>query len=59
MIAFLIGSADGLSATLKQNADMRLQLSSFTLPHALARVILLEQIYRAYSLLENHPYHRA
>jgi 23S rRNA (pseudouridine1915-N3)-methyltransferase len=56
--AFLIGGADGLASGLKQTADLVLQLSSFTLPHALARVILLEQIYRARSLLDNHPYHR-
>jgi len=56
--AFLIGSADGLAAGLKASADFTLRLSSLTLPHALARVILLEQIYRAHSLLENHPYHR-
>jgi|SRR5579871_481950 len=56
--AFVIGGADGLSAALKGSADAMLQLSAFTLPHALARVILLEQIYRAQSLLDNHPYHR-
>jgi 23S rRNA (pseudouridine1915-N3)-methyltransferase len=55
---FLIGGADGLSGALKEQADLTLQLSSLTLPHALARVILLEQIYRACSLLDHHPYHR-
>jgi 23S rRNA (pseudouridine1915-N3)-methyltransferase len=55
---FLIGSADGLAGRLKDGADLVLQLSSLTLPHALARVILLEQIYRAQSVLDNRPYHR-
>ena len=56
--AFVIGSADGLDAALKRDAHDRLALSAFTLPHALVRVILAEQIYRAVSLLEGHPYHR-
>ena len=57
--AFVIGGADGLDAGLKANAFMLLRLSSLTLPHALAQVVLLEQIYRAATLLTGHPYHRA
>jgi 23S rRNA (pseudouridine1915-N3)-methyltransferase len=57
--AFLIGGPDGLDAGLKANAFMLLRLSSLTLPHALAQVVLLEQIYRAASLLTGHPYHRS
>ena len=55
---FLIGSADGLDAGLKKGADLLLSLSAMTLPHALVRVLLAEQLYRAVSLLQNHPYHR-
>lgn len=56
--AFLIGSADGLDPELKTQADLQLSLSAMTLPHALVRVMLAEQLYRAISLLRNHPYHR-
>ena len=56
--AFVIGGADGLSAETKNEASVLLKLSSLTLPHALAQVILLEQIYRAASLATGHPYHR-
>ena len=56
--AFVIGGPDGLSAQVKAQAALLLRVSSFTLPHALAQVILLEQIYRAASLLIGHPYHR-
>ncbi|MDR1351095.1 MAG: 23S rRNA (pseudouridine(1915)-N(3))-methyltransferase RlmH [Zoogloeaceae bacterium] len=56
--ALLIGSAGGLDAELKMEADDLLRLSSLTLPHGLARLLLCEQIYRAISLLKNHPYHR-
>lgn len=58
-VAFAIGGADGLDARFKREAGVLLRLSSLTLPHALARVLLVEQIYRAWSLLANHPYHRA
>jgi 23S rRNA (pseudouridine1915-N3)-methyltransferase len=56
--AFVIGGADGLSQKTKAAADTLLRLSALTLPHALAQVILLEQIYRAATLLTGHPYHR-
>lgn len=54
----LIGGADGLDAELKQRADEMIRLSSLTLPHGMARLLLCEQLYRAVSLLKNHPYHR-
>ncbi len=54
----LIGGADGLADSLKQRADDMIRLSSMTLPHALARVLLCEQLYRAASLIKGHPYHR-
>jgi 23S rRNA (pseudouridine1915-N3)-methyltransferase len=57
-LAFLIGGPDGLAPELKEGADMLLRLSTFTLPHALARVVLAEQMYRALSVLDGHPYHR-
>jgi 23S rRNA (pseudouridine1915-N3)-methyltransferase len=55
---FVIGGADGLPDQVKQNARLVLKLSSLTLPHALAQVVLLEQIYRAATLRIGHPYHR-
>lgn len=55
---FVIGGADGLDASVRNGADLLLGLSRLTLPHGLARVILVEQIYRAISLLKGHPYHR-
>lgn len=61
-IALLIGGADGLDPELKaeaqQNGGAMLRLSSLTLPHAMARLILCEQLYRAVSVIRNHPYHR-
>lgn len=57
-VAFVIGGADGLSAAVKQAADLTWALSPLTLPHGLARVVLAEQLYRAVSILHNHPYHR-
>jgi 23S rRNA (pseudouridine1915-N3)-methyltransferase len=56
---FLIGGADGLPADVKQAAARTVRLSSMTLPHALAQVVLVEQIYRAATLLTGHPYHRS
>ena len=55
---FIIGSADGLSPAIKQSAKRTAALSGCTLPHGVARVVLAEQLYRAWSLLNNHPYHR-
>jgi 23S rRNA (pseudouridine1915-N3)-methyltransferase len=57
-VSFVIGGPDGLDASLKTDARVLLRLSSMTLPHALARVLLVEQLYRSWSLLANHPYHR-
>ena len=57
-VAFVIGSADGLSEDIKRNADVIVSLSALTLPHGLVRVLLAEQLYRAISLLQGHPYHR-
>lgn len=59
LVAFVIGGADGLAESLRSAARMQLRLSSMTLPHALARVVLAEQMYRSWSILVNHPYHRA
>jgi len=57
-IAFVIGSADGLSERVRAGASMLLSLSSLTLPHGLVRVLVAEQLYRAVSLASGHPYHR-
>ena len=56
--AFVVGGADGIDKALKQRADDSVRLSSLTLPHAMARLLLCEQIYRAHSVLRKHPYHR-
>jgi 23S rRNA (pseudouridine1915-N3)-methyltransferase len=56
--AFVIGGADGLPDEFKQRSSAVVRLSSLTLPHALAQVVLVEQIYRAATLLSGHPYHR-
>jgi 23S rRNA (pseudouridine1915-N3)-methyltransferase len=55
---FAIGGADGLSDEVKARAGKLLSLSAMTLPHALVRVVLAEQLYRAWSILARHPYHR-
>ncbi|MDP1899815.1 MAG: 23S rRNA (pseudouridine(1915)-N(3))-methyltransferase RlmH [Rubrivivax sp.] len=57
-VALLIGGPDGLDPALKAGADETLRLSDLTLPHAFARVLLAEALYRAWSVLEGHPYHR-
>lgn len=57
-VAFVVGGPDGLDPELKRSASLQLRLSSLTLPHALAQVVLCEQLYRAASLLTGHPYHR-
>jgi 23S rRNA (pseudouridine1915-N3)-methyltransferase len=57
-LCFVIGGADGLTDRLKQRANLLLRLSSLTLPHGMVRVLLTEQLYRAQSILHNHPYHR-
>ena len=56
--AFVIGAADGLDPAIRREAAVLLRLSALTLPHALAQVVLCEQIYRAATLLTGHPYHR-
>ncbi|KON82005.1 23S rRNA (pseudouridine(1915)-N(3))-methyltransferase RlmH [Azoarcus sp. PA01] len=57
-VALIIGGPDGLSPPLKATAHERVRLSSLTLPHALVRPLLAEALYRAWSVLKNHPYHR-
>ena len=57
-VAFVIGSADGLADAVKRDAQAVVAMSAMTLPHALVRVLLAEQLYRATSLLAGHPYHR-
>ena len=57
-VAFIIGGADGLHESIRQQADYMLALSAMVMPHGLVRVLLAEQLYRAWSLLHNHPYHR-
>lgn len=57
-VAMLIGGADGLSDACRTRADLRWSLSHLTLPHGLVRVLVAEQVYRAWSILRGHPYHR-
>jgi 23S rRNA (pseudouridine1915-N3)-methyltransferase len=57
-VSFVIGSADGLAQRIRIRASNLLSLSALTLPHALVRIVLVEQIYRAASLIGGHPYHR-
>jgi 23S rRNA (pseudouridine1915-N3)-methyltransferase len=57
-VAFLVGGPDGLDGALKAEADESLRLSDLTLPHAFVRVLLAEALYRAWTLLQGHPYHR-
>ena len=58
-LALLVGGPDGLDARLSAEADFRWSLSPLTWPHGLVRVLVAEQLYRAHSLLQGHPYHRA
>lgn len=57
-IALVIGGADGVSPEILQAADFKWSLSELTLPHPLVRIIVIEQLYRAMSIINNHPYHR-
>jgi 23S rRNA (pseudouridine1915-N3)-methyltransferase len=57
-VAIVIGGPDGLEPAFKQAAHERIRLSDLTLPHAMVRVLLIEQLYRAWSITVNHPYHR-
>lgn len=57
-VSILVGGADGLDASLLKQADFCWSLSKLTLPHAFVRVLLAEQLYRAYTVIQNHPYHR-
>jgi 23S rRNA (pseudouridine1915-N3)-methyltransferase len=58
-LAFLIGGPDGLAAACVQRSELRWSLSPLTLPHGLVRIVVVEQLYRALSLIRGHPYHRA
>lgn len=58
-IAILVGGPDGLDDRLKESCHDRWRLSSLTLPHAMVRVIVAEQLYRAWAIMTRHPYHRA
>jgi 23S rRNA (pseudouridine1915-N3)-methyltransferase len=57
-VALVIGGPDGLEPVFRQAAHERVRLSDLTLPHAMVRVLLIEQLYRAWSINANHPYHR-
>ena len=57
-LSFVIGGPDGLGPEILKKAALRWSLSALTFPHAMVRVILAEQLYRAHSVLQNHPYHR-
>lgn len=58
-VTFVVGGADGLDPQFKSQADMLVRISSLTLPHGMVRVLLAEQLYRAWSITQHHPYHRA
>jgi 23S rRNA (pseudouridine1915-N3)-methyltransferase len=58
-VVFIIGGADGLAPTLHDKADLHIALGAATWPHQLVRIMLLEQVYRAMTMLAGHPYHRA
>jgi len=57
-LSFLIGGPDGLSAECLSRADEKWSLSALTMPHPLVRIVLIEQLYRAWTILQNHPYHK-
>ena len=57
-VALVIGGPDGLDPAFRASAHQRVRLSDLTLPHAMVRVLLIEQLYRAWSINANHPYHR-
>ena len=57
-VALVIGGPDGIEPAFRQSAHERIRLSDLTLPHAMVRVLLIEQLYRAWSINANHPYHR-
>jgi 23S rRNA (pseudouridine1915-N3)-methyltransferase len=57
-VALVIGGPDGLDPAFRHSAHERIRLSDLTLPHAMVRVLLIEQLYRAWSINANHPYHR-
>jgi len=58
-VSLLIGGPDGLSSACKAKAELTWSLSNLTLPHALVRIVVAEQVYRAWSVLKRHPYHRS
>jgi 23S rRNA (pseudouridine1915-N3)-methyltransferase len=58
-VTFIIGGADGLHPDIKRQAHHLIQLSALTLPHGIVRVLLAEQLYRGYTIIHHHPYHRA
>jgi len=57
-VSLLIGGPEGMTPELLQQADARISLSAMTFPHPIVRIILAEQLYRAYSILSHHPYHK-
>jgi 23S rRNA (pseudouridine1915-N3)-methyltransferase len=58
-VSLMVGGPDGLSQKCRQRADQKWSLSALTLPHPIVRIVLAEQLYRAWTVLQNHPYHRA
>lgn len=58
-VSLLVGGPDGLDASCLKRADQKWSLSAMTLPHPLVRIVLAEQLYRAWTILQNHPYHRS
>jgi 23S rRNA (pseudouridine1915-N3)-methyltransferase len=58
-VIFIVGGSDGLATSLRENAHLRLAFGAATWPHQLVRIMLLEQIYRAVTIISGHPYHRA